>query len=1180
MAACFKCGADLGPQPPAGGRCPRCGDAQPGVGAPPPFAEDPHGEVPPGSTIFGVPDEQTEPLASRPRAAPSGPPAIDLDDLGAPDDPLSTPHNELDLAELGDLPLPAEVGTGQPHGELDLGQLGEIEDSLDLAPVSAQRAQPSPPAVPPLGVPIPPPPSNPVSRVEVQPPRIPPPPLAPPPRPPVAPRSFDIAAALGEAALSEELDLPAPVQRQGADLPAPAGKRAPPRPPAVPAMGPAARAGVPAAPDFGVHRSPSAPRDLDLELDLPTSAEVDLPLPADTDLPLPADADLPMPAGTDLPVPSASEVRPSGLELSPTGLDLEAAELAVQPATTDLQPHVGGDLPTPVGKAERGSRKATTAGTTPKKVPSAASSASRPGSRRLLILGGGLLVVAVAGAGVVYSGILDPDDVEPTARGVGRTHSKDAAQGAAAAASKRSPAFLAALATDTPGGYTQAIEEGQSAGDPVAEAEASLLLHLRYGPDPVSAGKGSALLQPYAGHEEPHVRRVLGLDALARNKLDEAETLLAGDESRTRLYRGLLRMQQARPSDAMAEADAVLAEHPDDVGVLTLRHTAQLAQDAGDARQAIEESVAKRPDHPALRELAVRAAQASGWLAKARVHAEALVESVGKDDTVSKAYRARIHALQAETLARSGLHGAALAAYGRARELTPDDASIRIAHVRSMVEARELSQAWAEIVAVVQADPSSLEAAVAKAEVSIAAGKIDEAFAVISALQASVPNDARVAYLLGEAHAMNLAIDEAQSAYAAARSHDPLYWRAAVGEARMLAHARRHADAIAVLDAARRAIDDGSHEGSEAKRAGAALMLHKARLLEDAGDFAAAELALDQALEADPNDNDAQLARALLHLRASRQQPGRSDLLSVYERTGGYPGLTGPLGRVFAAERNVEALEALVAEHLDDPEAPTELRLVGARLRLLQGRLGDARGLLEQALTREPNHWEAHLLLAETLLESGDPVAALSQIERVRAPEPNARLHLLRGQILEYNNRHDEARPEYLAALELDPELHEARMWHGRLLALRGANKQAIEELGKVTAQTGDAFPRAWLELGRAQRGLGEHAAALTSLRRASTLDASLHEAFYLEGRLHADQNRHAQAIAAMERAVVDEAKDEWWYANALMDLGRAQAKAGQAKQALSSFEAFLAVAPANHASRAEAKRQVESLRR
>ena len=111
--------------------------------------------------------------------------------------------------------------------------------------------------------------------------------------------------------------------------------------------------------------------------------------------------------------------------------------------------------------------------------------------------------------------------------------------------------MLAAFAADTPARYHEAMTAAEASGDAVGKAEAALLLHLRYGPDPVLAGQAASLLQPYAEDTEPQVRRVLGLAALAGGDTAAAATDLAGDEPRTRLYRGLPRSRRTsgtRPS--------------------------------------------------------------------------------------------------------------------------------------------------------------------------------------------------------------------------------------------------------------------------------------------------------------------------------------------------------------------------------------------------------------------------------------------------------------------------------------------------------------------------------------------------------------------------------------------------------------------------------------------------------
>ncbi len=52
--------------------------------------------------------------------------------------------------------------------------------------------------------------------------------------------------------------------------------------------------------------------------------------------------------------------------------------------------------------------------------------------------------------------------------------------------------------------------------------------------------------------------------------------------------------------------------------------------------------------------------------------------------------------------------------------------------------------------------------------------------------------------------------------------------------------------------------------------------------------------------------------------RTARADAGRVDLLAVYERTGGFAGLLGPLSRLYIRSGELRALEAMVQPHLSD----------------------------------------------------------------------------------------------------------------------------------------------------------------------------------------------------------------------------------------------------------------------
>lgn len=803
-------------------------------------------------------------------------------------------------------------------------------------------------------------------------------------------------------------------------------------------------------------------------------------------------------------------------------------------------------------------------------------------SRGVLLVAGGLLVVGLAGAGVLYSGILDPEEPEPAAlRGGGKKADPSAkpSDGKAPptpapgdALAERSAEVLASMAAHTPEAYLATIASAQAAGDAVGAAEASLLLVLAYGPNPARVTEASAWLAPHAKQTAEHVTRVVGLAALVAGDHAAAEAALAGDGSRVRLYRGWLRLAQGRAAEAKTEAEAVLAALPDEVGARHLSLAAQARLDAAASLPAIEAAVAKAP-HPALRALLAATATAEGRVAIARAAVDALDPASTEDPGV----RAWILVQRARVDAAQGDLDAAVAGLDQALALVPQVPATQEERIRALVAAKRFNDASSASSTLVRERPDDPEAQLLQAEVAIQSGDGDIALQLLEKLATTRPKDPRVALARGEVHAMRLEVDEGQAAFAAARALDPQDVRPAMGEAVLLSDAKRLPDALAVLEAARTAA-----EAAGRSRDVAQLWLAKAKLHLKARETNAALAALDQALAAVPTSNEAQLRRGVLRLEAGQAAEGRADLVEVFDRTGGFPGLAAPLGRLYVRDGDFEALERLVGARLRGESTPDELLAMGARLRLHQGRTADARALLELALVRHPADWEAHMLLAQVLILEGNATEALAEIERARPPSPQPELMLQRGKILEFNGRHGDALPEYQRALALDPELDEARFLHGRLLHYNGAHTKAIAELRKVLdaprAKSAPWYPEVWLNLGVAQEAQGKDDDAIASLEQATTLDPSLGEAWAQAGKFHGDHNRSAKAIAALEKAIEVGPESAHWFANALMDLGRAQAKAGKTADAKATLGRFATLAPADHTSRPEAERLLAEL--
>jgi tetratricopeptide (TPR) repeat protein len=881
------------------------------------------------------------------------------------------------------------------------------------------------------------------------------------------------------------------------------------------------------------------------DLDLPSPVDLDLPGPAGVDLPSPrlvGDGDLPMPAAVDLLEPASLDVEPANILPAPANLDVTPARQDLEPAPQEMRPSRGPNVPVPRAIATNaGAAAPAPAPSTAydplgaRRSPTPREVAGESGLRPLILALVGIALLGAIGGGLWWLGVFDPpvDDVQP--QSLGKKPTKPTTDTAGGAVAERNADVLAAFAKHTPKGYVEAIALAETAGDRVGQAEAALRLHLRYGPDAIRRGQAETWLEGVSG-QEPFVQRVLGLSALGRGDLAKAEAALVGDEPNTRLYRGWLRLAQGRAADAAVEADAVLVASPNDVGALALRHEAKTEIDAAGELAAIEASLAKHPGHPALTLVAVKSAIAAGMLKKARTWIDGLATPEG----TGQGYAARMLQVRGALDDAAGAPGKAALRYAEALAFAPEDATLGPARVRALMKAKRLAEATSDVAAIVRGQPSDTSALLLQAEVAVEGGEGDQALKFLQAIEAATPGLAQTPYLVGQVHAMRLEIDAAKAQFAEALKRDPKLDRARIAEARMLAHGKRTGDAIATLDAARKIASE--RPGGDPK-AQVEILRAKAEILRASDQTTAAVAALDQALAAVPNDNDAQLARGLLRLDLGQLAEGKADLLAVYERTGNYAGLTAPLGRIFVREAALAELEALVGGVIEAPEATNEELVVGARLRLLQAKPDEAKALVERVLASAPSDWEAHCLLAQALTESGEYVEALAEIDRCMPPSPNAEKQLWRGKILEFNGRYPEALPEYIKALTLDPDLQEARFLYGRQLAANGKDAQAAADaLAKVVAAT-DKWPAAWLELGRAQRDLAKNDLAEKNLKIAIEKDDSLLEAHYLLGRIYFEKNDKAKAAAHFAKAAVDEAKDKRWHKSAVEFLAKSKGK-------------------------------------
>src|SRR5690606_23283126 len=98
--------------------------------------------------------------------------------------------------------------------------------------------------------------------------------------------------------------------------------------------------------------------------------------------------------------------------------------------------------------------------------------------------------------------IFDGEETAPIERGM--TSTTGGTSVPAGPAEERAAAILARFDEDTPQGYQQATAMLETQGNRVGQAEAALLLHTRYGPDPILVGNAQGLLNGYESEAAAH----------------------------------------------------------------------------------------------------------------------------------------------------------------------------------------------------------------------------------------------------------------------------------------------------------------------------------------------------------------------------------------------------------------------------------------------------------------------------------------------------------------------------------------------------------------------------------------------------------------------------------------------------------------------------------------------------
>ncbi|MGB0712759.1 MAG: tetratricopeptide repeat protein [Gammaproteobacteria bacterium] len=431
-----------------------------------------------------------------------------------------------------------------------------------------------------------------------------------------------------------------------------------------------------------------------------------------------------------------------------------------------------------------------------------------------------------------------------------------------------------------------------------------------------------------------------------------------------------------------------------------------------------------------------------------------------------------------------------------------------------------------------------------------ALAKADQILGRVSEGQApgAEANDPQVLILKAQALAALDRGEEALAAYRQAMAAGSA--RAHLEAARLLERLRRPDDARALLDDAR------TDDPASTTIAKADLLAAKGTLTLRGGNTAEAETLLTQALEADPDQFQANLNLGMLKFTIGDLDTAEKLLARAQAVSPKDPLVHQTLGLIAQARieldkaeqhyrqalasdaslllahtglaevylvvgRPLEALRSAERALNLDPES-IRAQLAAASAHGALGELDSARKGLDTLLERSPDEVEARIQRGRLTLRQGDFAAALADFDHALSITPDAGAALIgRVDALERLGRVSEALADLEALLGDKPDNALILRLKGTLLIRTGRAGEAVEPLSGVFAQD-PGNPATALLLARAHKGAGHLDQALSILAQALEASATPQPLRMYQAQLQ-DETGNLEAAIATYRAVLED---------------------------------------------------------
>jgi tetratricopeptide (TPR) repeat protein len=244
-----------------------------------------------------------------------------------------------------------------------------------------------------------------------------------------------------------------------------------------------------------------------------------------------------------------------------------------------------------------------------------------------------------------------------------------------------------------------------------------------------------------------------------------------------------------------------------------------------------------------------------------------------------------------------------------------------------------------------------------------------------------------------------------------------------------------------------------------------------------------------------------------------------------------------------------------------------------AKLQLELGQLDEAQVELDKVIEENPSTPECLSTLARVWEARGDAVHAVQEYKRALRFENLPQVQLALARALMKMGKEAEA----AAALDGAISLPDALIERGRILFRKGDYEKSLADFISASKMA-PRDPKAWVGLGLSYDRIGQADKASDAWKTALRLAPNDAETNYRIGRFELDKGRVKNAIEHLRIATAHVPDKTEWEAELYFQLATAEVTGGSKPAALAAFKKYLDIAPADAASRPEAKRQIVRL--